>query len=357
MRNNTNSPQSEEIISKSLYYTPFDIKWLPSSTKLLIIGKTFSSKGVIQIYHLIKGKLEIESEFIKENTFKCCSSGGSCFASRDLAIGDCEGNLLIFDLEKGDSIYEVKKAHKSIIYAIDAIGYNANCGTTEVMTGGKDGLVKIWDTRADKPAIICNHKEIGNNSPECWSVNFGGCYNRDERNVGIGYDNGEIKIFDLRRNRLLYGENFKNGICSIEFDSKYLPINKMAVTTLDSNIYLFDLKNIDKNNNSKCMKLNDEVKNTTIWGVKFLPQKRDVFASMGGNGSLNLYKYNINDFNYDESENNNKSIGKLTLLNSNIICRQPIIGFDWHYTKCGLSCLISLDRTVKICYANNLNAV
>ena len=157
--------------------------------------------------------------------------------------------------------------------------------------------------------------------------------------------------------KLIYGENFKGGICSIEFDKKNIPINKMVASTLDSKIYLFDLKNLEKNNNSRCEKLSDEIYNTTIWGTKFIPQKRDFFISMGGNGSLNLYRYNNNDFNYIEECDKNKKNGKINLISSNIICTQPIIGFDWHNIKLGLSCLVAFDRTVKICTMNKLNII
>ena len=357
MSDKTITPQIQIQISKSLNYTPFDIKWLPYSTKLVIAGQTHSSKGIIQIYHLIKGKLDLESEFIKDNPFKCCSFGASSFASRDLALGDFEGNLQIFDLEKGMPNYEIKKAHKSIIYTIDSVGGNMNYGTPEVVTGGKDGIVKVWDLRGDKPAIILEPKGIEKNNPECWSVAYGGCFNREERNLGIGYDNGDIKIYDLRMDKLIYGENFKGGICSIEFDKKNISINKMVASTLDSKIYLFDLKNLENNNNSRCQKLSDEIYNTTIWGTKFIPQKRDFFISMGGNGSLNLYRYNNNDFNYTDEYDKNKKNGKINLISSNIICNQPIIGFDWHNIKLGLSCLVAFDRTVKICTMNKLNMI
>ena len=347
------TPQIQIQISKSLHYTPFDIKWLPYSTKLVITGKIHSSKGIIQIYHLTKGKLDLESEYIKENPFKCCSFGASSFASRDLALGDFEGNFQIFDLEKGVPNYEIKKAHKSIIYTIDSVGGNMNYGTPEVVTGGKDGIIKVWDLRGDKPAIILEPKGIEKNNPECWSVAYGGCFNREERNLGIGYDNGDIKLYDLRMDKLIYGENLKSGVCSIEFDKKNIPINKMVVSTLDSKIYLFDLKNLEKNNYLKCAKMSED-NNTTIWGTKFIPQKRDIFISMGGTGCLNLYKYN-NDFISGEECHRNKNFGKMHLLSSNEICTQPIIGFDWHNTKLGLFCLVAFDRTVKICTMNKLN--
>ena len=352
-----NAPQIIEHISKPLNYTPFDVKWIPCSAKIVVTGQTPRAKGIIQIYQMNKGKLEIVSEFQKEYGFKCSTFGASSLSSRDLAVGDFEGNLIIYDLVKGTPNYEIKKAHKSIIYSIDAVGNNITYGTEEVVTGGKDGSVKIWDLRSDKPAILLEPKGIEDTSLECWSVAFGGCFNRDERNLGIGYDNGDIKIYDLRMDKLLYGENFKYGICSLEFDKKNIPINKMIATTLDSKIYLFDVKNLEKRNNSNCDKLIDEINNTTIWGTKFVPQRRDIFVSLGGNGSLNIYKFHNSDFNCDEIGSSNKENRKLKLINSHKISTQPIIGFDWHSIKFGLSCLVAFDRTVKICTINKLNLI
>ena len=96
-------------------------------------------------------------------------------------------------------------------------------------------------------------------------------------------------------------------------------MNKMVATTLDSKIYLFDLKNLEKNNYLRCNKLIGEVNNTTVWGTKFLPQKRNIFISLGGNGSLNIYKYNDSDFLYDDLGNNKSENQNLTLLSNNII--------------------------------------
>ena len=158
-----------------------------------------------------------------ENKFNLCfinNNSSNLINDNSFIIGDFEGNLQILDLEKGTPNYEIKKAHKSTIYSIDAVGGDLINGTQEVVTGGKDGNVKIWDLRTDKPAILIEPKGIENNFPECWSVAFGGCSNKEERNLGIGYDNGDIKIYDLKMDKLIYGENFKNGICSIEFDKK-----------------------------------------------------------------------------------------------------------------------------------------
>ena len=323
------------LLTKNLNYIPFDIHWLPYSTKLVSIGESFDSKGILQIYNLNLGKLSIESEYIQNYPSKCCTFGISSFSSRDLALGDFDGNLSVIDLEKGEFNYEIKKAHKGIIQSIDGLGIKNNQGPPEIVTGGKDGLVKLWDLRSDKPCILLEPKDIKKNFPECWTVRFCDCgFNKK---VGIGYDNGDIKIYDLRMDKIFFGEILKKGVCNIEFDKKNIPINKMIVTTLDSKFYLYDFTNYFQNQK----KLYDEV-NTTIWGAKFLPQKRDMFVSLGGDGNLNLYKYDKKDF-------LNNSNDKLNMLSSNYICSRPIIGFDWHLIKNGLACLVSLDNSIKIC--------
>ena len=108
-----NAPQLIEHVSLPLNYTPFDVKWLPCSAKIVVAGQTPRANGLIQIYQMNKGKLELFSEFRKEFGFKCASFGASSFAARDLAVGDFEGNLMVFDLEKGKPNYESERAKKT----------------------------------------------------------------------------------------------------------------------------------------------------------------------------------------------------------------------------------------------------
>jgi hypothetical protein len=133
-----NAPQIIEHISQSLAYTPFDIKWIPCSAKFAIVGQTPKAKGIIQVYQMNSGKLELVNEFNKEIGLKCCTFGASSFTNRELAVGDYDGNLSIIDLERGEASFKVK-AHKSIINAIDGIGGTGNIGPAEIITAGRDG--------------------------------------------------------------------------------------------------------------------------------------------------------------------------------------------------------------------------
>lgn len=66
-------------------------------------------------------------------------------------------------------------------------------------------------------------------------------------------------------------------------------MNKLVCTTLESKFHVFDLRTL--NPESGFAELKDTAFKSTIWGVKHLPQNRDIFALQGGNGALNLYKY------------------------------------------------------------------
>lgn len=53
-------------------------------------------------------------------------------------------------------VYKVTDAHKNIINGIDAV---TNCGSSEIVTGGRDGFIKVWDPRQnDKPTVIIKPK-------------------------------------------------------------------------------------------------------------------------------------------------------------------------------------------------------
>lgn len=61
----SSAPQIIEHINQSVAFTPFDIKWIPSSARFLVVGQTPRAKGIIQIYQLNQGKLELSTEVIK----------------------------------------------------------------------------------------------------------------------------------------------------------------------------------------------------------------------------------------------------------------------------------------------------
>lgn len=47
---------------------------------------------------------------------------------------------------------------------------------------------------------------------DCWTVGFGNSFSDDERYVCAGYDNGDVKMFNLRTMSLEWETNLKNGV-------------------------------------------------------------------------------------------------------------------------------------------------
>ena len=52
----------------------------------------------------------------------------------------------------------------------------------------------------------------GETKRDCWAVCFGNSYNTSERVVCAGYDNGDVKLFDLRTMSIRWETNIKNGV-------------------------------------------------------------------------------------------------------------------------------------------------
>ncbi len=84
------------------------------------------------------------------------------------------------------------------------------------------------------PYIYLYLFQVGGTPRDCWAVGFGNSYNDDERCICAGYDNGDVKMFDLRTTGTLWETNVDNGITSVQFDRQDIEMNKLVVTTLES---------------------------------------------------------------------------------------------------------------------------
>lgn len=110
---------------------------------------------------------------------------------------------------------------------------NIGQGAPEIVTGGRDGCVKIWDVRQKERPVAVLEPEMGQNRHDCWAVAFGnpklyflqlkkmsyniflckgGAYNSSERLVSAGFDNGDLKIFDLKTMKVHWETNVGNGV-------------------------------------------------------------------------------------------------------------------------------------------------
>lgn len=75
----------------------------------------------------------------------------------------------------------------------------------------------------------------------------------------------------------------------MQFDRADIPMNKLVVTTLESRFRVYDMRTM--NSDAGYAFLSEKAHNSTVWIARHLPQNRDLFATGGGNGTLNLYQY------------------------------------------------------------------
>ena len=55
-------PQIITHIEKSLNYTVFDVKWIPSSAKVVVLGSYPRDTGALQVYEVSKGELQMVTQ-------------------------------------------------------------------------------------------------------------------------------------------------------------------------------------------------------------------------------------------------------------------------------------------------------
>lgn len=156
-----------------------------------------------QVYELDGPEVKLIKEVEKPSSFKCGTFGASSLVDRRLATGNFAGQLQIWDLENpGKPVFEVQ-AHASIVNAVDGCGGQAKgFGAPELVTCGRDGCVRVWDVRQGDAPVAAFEPADSSNVRDCWCVAFGNSYNDEERCVLAGYDNGDVKMFDLRMNKV-----------------------------------------------------------------------------------------------------------------------------------------------------------
>ena len=226
----TDAPQIIEHIHHNIDFTPYETRWVPCSARLAGLGIAPRGHGVLNVYELSKGDLKVVKEKKAPNGFKCATFGASNLDNRSIATGDYKGILNIWDMERLDSPTYQVQAHDKIVNCIDGCGgLDIGNGAPELVTGSRDGTVRVWDPRVQE-AVVSLEPDEKEAARDCWTVCFE--YNDEERVICAGYDNGDIKMFDLK-NTVRWEANVGNGVVGLEFDRKDIEMNKLLTATLE----------------------------------------------------------------------------------------------------------------------------
>ena len=210
-------PQIVEHICKSLTQTVYCTKWIPCSARFVLMGSPPRQSGLLQIYSLQEGKLELEAEVERPKALRCGTFGATTLAQRHLTTGDFDGNYATWDLERCERgpLFQ-HKGHETIINCVDGVGGVRGTGAPEIATGSRDGCVHVWDPRQGETPVASMVPEVGAPVRDCWAVAFGDAQSVDSRVVAAGYDNGDVKVLDLVKGKIRWETNVANGVCGLE---------------------------------------------------------------------------------------------------------------------------------------------
>ena len=399
--------QIMEHAKRSLLFTPFDVKWVPHAAIVVALGQYPNNTGALSVFELHGGELIPIVEFRTAMPLKCGTFIPSAPTSsvRRLVTGDFAGSVSVWDLEFGvvedapsDDVdgaasntkahftcsilasdgtvapatrdptstgprraaptFDIcKNAHAGIINSIDSAGGAGASGPPEVVTGGRDGSVKVWDPRQLNKPILALTPTDATRARDCWAVAFGNAFSADERVVAAGYDNGDIKLFDMKTNKMLQEFNVGNGVCGLTFDRKDIPLNKLIVALLEGRSRQYDLRT----HHAKLGYAFVEevgVSTGTLWCAKSLPQNRDVVL-YGGAGEIILAVYRYPpDRSLKDADGLARGVpGTVEELNRAKVGDQPIHALDAHPDRVGLLAAASFDQTIRVMLATRLEHI
>ncbi|KAF8061309.1 WDR92 [Scenedesmus sp. PABB004] len=402
------APQILEHLQKSLTLTLYDTKWVPGAAKFVAVGQHARGTGALQVYALEGPEAVLARSLEGPAGFKCATFGASSISEPRLAVGTFAGRLQVWDVEAGKAPAWDAQAHASIAYGF---------GPPELVTCGRDGCVRVWDVRQHDAPTAAFEPADPTNVRDCWCVAFGNSFDDEERCVLAGYDNGDVKLFDLRMNRVNYNTrraaatrgsahvhgrrrraapraahasharapraalppraaqlrweaNVKNGVCGVSFDRRDIPMNKFVVTCLESQMHVFDART--QHPHKGFASLTQVVTGggggaaagggagaggSTVWGAHHLPQNRDVAMVAAGDGSLSLWRYRYPDQRKVKDQDGKELgvVGSMQQLASRTLSSQPVNGFDWSPDKAGLFVCSAFDQCLRVGFVTRLN--
>ncbi|CUG05635.1 Hypothetical protein, putative [Bodo saltans] len=348
-----------EHVKKSVMFTVFDVKWVPQTACFVAIGQYPNNQGAMTVFQLHQGELRTLQEIKQPNPLKCMTFGhnvvdGSSSIGRQLATGDFAGGIQFWDLEHlSKPVVDIKKAHDSIVNGVDGALFS---GPPEIASCSRDGAVKVWDTRqSNKPVVVLAPVEASR-ARDCWTVKLGNSFDADERLVAAGYDNGDVKLFDLRNQKMIHEFNVSNGVCDLEFDRPDIEMNKLLISSLEGRLRAYDLRTLHPTLGYAYVE--DRVSQGTVWATRALPQNREVFIS-GGAGELTLCKYSYPpERSLKDIDGVPKGVaGSVEELNKVKVGDQPINALDWNRSREGLLVCSSFDQSVRVMIVTKLNLV
>merc|ERR1712183_305145 len=90
-------PQVISHITKGLNYTVYDAKWVPSSSRFVVLGSNARGTGQLEVYDMLGSEVKELSTTEKKLSFKCGTFSASPLSERHIATGNFGGGVQTWD--------------------------------------------------------------------------------------------------------------------------------------------------------------------------------------------------------------------------------------------------------------------
>ena len=340
----------------------------------LFIGSnpyTANADGIISFYN-IDHRFKGIQKCYTQHAVKCLSFGLN--NDNHFAIGHSNGKMAIYDPNSMRNPIFSYKAHEGDITSINAIGIDDNHSeSSQIITSGIDGFVKLWDPRVKVP--VMSFAGQGQENIPCYSASIAEPFADGNKCVIAGYESGDLIIHEIRANRPRLNISIEHEVTDFALNTKLPGPKKLCITSLGRDLVIVDLEKsnmlgqvvskdfslVPKEELPPPFTLKDtftmfmlEISSTlTNWCVSYLPNSNNDFIVGCGNSTYMLVKYeDINNENDDI--NNNNTLGTCQFLSvSKLDGQDPIAKIDWYSGGNGLgdalaSCTHNKIRITKI---------
>ena len=249
----------------------------PYKTKIFTgIGNKVQLWEKIHIIKEFEGNKNDENDLIKQiMTFE-----------NTLLFITIRGDLFIYEIHSGDLISKLEKNIKYFIHPITYINkilFSTNSERYEEELNKFEPNLILFDINEDKEII--NYKE--------YFKNKNSKINLFEQSpvidiIAINFDDGDIFLFNLKKNKIIIKLNSQFKITSITFSSCNTMSHSLLVTSCNNGIInIWDL-------NKKSIHYSITNDFTNISNVMFLPEEPIMIATSEQDNSIKMYKFENN---------------------------------------------------------------
>eukprot|EP01013_Petalomonas_cantuscygni_P000728 TRINITY_DN10730_c0_g1_i1.p1 TRINITY_DN10730_c0_g1~~TRINITY_DN10730_c0_g1_i1.p1 ORF type:complete len:384 (+),score=68.71 TRINITY_DN10730_c0_g1_i1:179-1330(+) len=370
-----------EYCRQSVPLSVNEVRWVPNAPLFAAAGTFPRNTGSLAMWQLGQSAITKVAEVETKSGLQCATFGFTHSAAhRHCAVGTADGHLHIVDLDRlpaapgsgasvgssggtfsmarpkplpDDALLYSVKAHNSVIVRCTGALFE---GPPEVATASRDGVVRLWDPRQKDVPIAVIEPADAEKTSECWAVAIGDCSGASGRVVAAGYMHGDLKLLDLRVRRMLWEGNLGNGVCGLDFDRPDIPMNKLAASTLEGRVSMLDMRTLHPTEGYATA--TEKVHHGTVWGVRFLPQNREVAVSAAsGEYAILRYRYPAQRTLKDPDGHERGVAGTIEQVQKVQYGSQPVVSFDLHGAKEGLMVSASIDQTIRVLIATKLDAL